>query len=64
MERYFSVAFAGRGQQQMPEERLIHFAPNTSSKNHIKILQQERWASSYRAVEVYKGHKRTIKCVV
>lgn len=51
-----SVAFAGRGQQQDAGGKVIHFAPNTSSKITSKSISKNGGRSSYRGLlKVYKG---------
>lgn len=51
-----SVAFAGRGQQQDAGGKVIHFAPNTSSKITSKSISKDGGRSSYRGLlKVYKG---------
>ncbi|MBP8997360.1 MAG: Fe-S cluster assembly protein SufB [Anaerolineaceae bacterium] len=51
-----SVAFAGKGQQQDAGGKVIHFAPNTSSKITSKSISKAGGRSSYRGLlKVYKG---------
>lgn len=51
-----SVAFAGNGQQQDAGGKVIHFAPNTSSKITSKSISKAGGRSSYRGLlKVYKG---------
>jgi Fe-S cluster assembly protein SufB len=51
-----SVAFAGRGQNQDAGGKVIHFAPNTSSKITSKSISKNGGRSSYRGLlKVYKG---------
>lgn len=51
-----SVAFAGKGQQQDAGGKVIHFAPNTSSKITSKSISKDGGRSSYRGLlKVYKG---------
>lgn len=51
-----SVAFAGKGQQQDAGGKVIHFAPNTSSKITSKSISKDGGRSSYRGlVKVYAG---------
>lgn len=51
-----SVAFAGRGQHQDAGGKVIHFAPNTSSKITSKSISKSGGRSSYRGLlKVYKG---------
>jgi Fe-S cluster assembly protein SufB len=51
-----SVAFAAKGQQQDAGGKVIHFAPNTSSKITSKSISKDGGRSSYRGLlKVYKG---------
>ena len=51
-----SVAFASKGQQQDAGGKVIHFAPNTSSKITSKSISKDGGRSSYRGLlKVYKG---------
>jgi Fe-S cluster assembly protein SufB len=51
-----SVAFAGKGQLQDTGGKVIHFAPNTSSKITSKSISKDGGRSSYRGLlKVYKG---------
>jgi Fe-S cluster assembly protein SufB len=51
-----SVAFASKGQQQDAGGKVIHFAPNTSSKVTSKSISKNGGRSSYRGLlKVYKG---------
>ena len=51
-----SVAFAGKGQLQDAGGKVIHFAPNTSSKITSKSISKDGGRSSYRGLlKVYKG---------
>lgn len=51
-----SVAFAGKGQTQDAGGKVIHFAPNTSSKITSKSISKDGGRSSYRGLlKVYKG---------
>ncbi len=53
-----SVAFAGKGQLQDAGGKVIHFAPNTSSKITSKSISKDGGRSSYRGLlKVYKGAK-------
>jgi Fe-S cluster assembly protein SufB len=53
-----SVAFAGKGQHQDAGGKVIHFAPNTSSKVTSKSISKDGGRSSYRGLlKVYKGAK-------
>lgn len=51
-----SVAFASRGQQQDAGGKVIHFAPDTSSKITSKSISKDGGRASYRGLlKVYKG---------
>lgn len=51
-----SMAFAGKGQHQDAGGKVIHFAPNTSSKIVSKSISKGGGRSSYRGLlKVYKG---------
>ncbi len=51
-----SVAFASKGQQQDAGGKVIHFAPNTSSKITSKSISKDGGRSSYRGLlKVFKG---------
>jgi len=51
-----SLAFAGKNQQQDAGGKVIHFAPNTSSKITSKSISKNGGRSSYRGLlKVYKG---------
>jgi len=51
-----SVAFAGKGQLQDAGGKVIHFAPDTSSKITSKSISKDGGRSSYRGLlKVYKG---------
>lgn len=51
-----SVAFATKGQQQDAGGKVIHFAPDTSSKITSKSISKDGGRSSYRGLlKVYKG---------
>jgi Fe-S cluster assembly protein SufB len=53
-----SMAFAGPGQIQDAGSKMIHFAPNTSSKITSKSISKGGGRASYRGmVKVYKGAK-------
>ena len=53
-----SVAFASSGQQQDAGGKIIHFAPDTSSKITSKSISKNGGRSSYRGLlKVYKGAK-------
>lgn len=53
-----SMAFAGKGQHQDAGGKVIHFAPNTSSKIVSKSISKNGGRASYRGlVKVYKGAK-------
>jgi Fe-S cluster assembly protein SufB len=51
-----SVAFAGKGQLQDTGSKVIHFAPNTSSKVTSKSISKDGGRASYRGLlKVIKG---------
>ena len=51
-----SMAFAGAGQHQDAGGKVIHFAPNTSSKITSKSISKSGGRTSYRGLlKVYKG---------
>src|SRR5512136_1843777 len=51
-----SMAFAGPGQTQDAGSKMVHFAPNTSSKVISKSISKGGGRSSYRGLlKVYKG---------
>lgn len=51
-----SMAFAGNGQHQDAGGKVVHFAPNTSSKIVSKSISKSGGRSSYRGLlKVYKG---------
>ena len=51
-----SMAFAGTGQQQDAGGKVVHFAPNTSSKITSKSISKGGGRTSYRGLlKVYKG---------
>jgi Fe-S cluster assembly scaffold protein SufB len=53
-----SMAFAGAGQIQDAGSKMIHFAPNTTSKITSKSISKGGGRASYRGlVKVYKGAK-------
>ena len=53
-----SMAFAGPGQTQDAGSKMIHFAPNTSSKITSKSISKAGGRASYRGmVKVYRGAK-------
>jgi hypothetical protein len=53
-----SMAFAGSGQHQDAGSKMIHFAPNTSSKITSKSISKAGGRASYRGLlKVYKGAK-------
>lgn len=53
-----SMAFAGKGQHQDAGGKVIHFAPNTSSKIVSKSISKSGGRASYRGLlKVYKGAK-------
>jgi Fe-S cluster assembly protein SufB len=60
-----SVAFAGPGQHQDAGGKVIHFAPNTSSKITSKSISRGGGRSSYRGLlKVHKGAKESRSNVV
>ena len=53
-----SMAFAGAGQVQDAGSKMIHFAPNTTSKITSKSISKAGGRASYRGLlKVYKGSK-------
>ncbi len=53
-----SMAFAGPGQHQDAGSKMVHFAPNTTSKIISKSISKGGGRSSYRGLlKVYKGAK-------
>jgi Fe-S cluster assembly protein SufB len=53
-----SMAFAGTGQVQDAGSKMIHFAPNTTSKITSKSISKAGGRASYRGLlKVYKGSK-------
>ena len=51
-----SVAFASRGQHQDAGGKVVHMAPNTSSKITSKSISKDGGRASYRGLlKVYKG---------
>jgi Fe-S cluster assembly protein SufB len=60
-----SMAFAGPGQTQDAGSKMIHFAPNTSSKITSKSISKGGGRASYRGLlKVYKGAKGVKSSVV
>jgi Fe-S cluster assembly protein SufB len=60
-----SMAFAGAGQVQDAGGKVIHFAPNTSSKITSKSISKNGGRASYRGLlKVYPGAKGTKSNVV
>ena len=60
-----SMAFAGPGQHQDAGGKMIHFAPNTSSKITSKSISKGGGRSSYRGLlKVYKGAENVRSNVV
>ena len=60
-----SMAFAGPGQHQDAGGKVIHFAPNTSSKITSKSISRGSGRASYRGLlKVYKGAKQAKSNVV
>ena len=55
-----SIAFAGTGQHQDAGAKVIHIAPNTSSRITSKSISKDKGIASYRGmVKVYKGAKNS-----
>ncbi|MBN1450436.1 MAG: Fe-S cluster assembly protein SufB [Anaerolineales bacterium] len=53
-----SMAFAGAGQHQDAGSKMVHFAPNTTSKVISKSISKSGGRASYRGLlKVYKGAK-------
>jgi len=53
-----SMAFAGAGQVQDAGSKMIHFAPNTTSKITSKSISKNGGRASYRGLlKVYQGAK-------
>lgn len=60
-----SMAFAGPGQHQDAGGKVIHFAPDTSSKITSKSISRGSGRASYRGLlKVYKGAKQSKSNVV
>ncbi len=60
-----SIAFAGRGQHQDAGGKVVHFAPNTSSKITSKSISKGGGRASYRGLlKVYKGAENVKSNVV
>ncbi|HKZ44855.1 MAG TPA: Fe-S cluster assembly protein SufB [Anaerolineales bacterium] len=60
-----SMAFAGNGQHQDAGSKMIHFAPNTSSKVISKSISKSGGRSSFRGLlKVYKGASNSRSNVV
>jgi Fe-S cluster assembly protein SufB len=60
-----SMAFAGPGQTQDAGSKMVHFAPNTTSKVISKSISRAGGRSSYRGLlKVYKGAKGARSSVV
>jgi Fe-S cluster assembly protein SufB len=60
-----SIAFAGPGQHQDAGGKVIHFAPNTSSKITSKSISKGGGRTSYRGLlKVYKGAENVKSNVV
>jgi Fe-S cluster assembly protein SufB len=60
-----SMAFAGPGQHQDAGSKMVHFAPNTTSKVISKSISRAGGRSSYRGLlKVYKGAKGARSSVV
>lgn len=55
-----SIAFAGGGQHQDAGAKMLHFAPNTSSRIVSKSISKDGGRTSYRGlVQVYPGAKNS-----
>ncbi|MFN2216286.1 MAG: Fe-S cluster assembly protein SufB [Anaerolineales bacterium] len=60
-----SMAFAGDGQHQDAGSKMVHFAPNTSSKVTSKSISKSGGRSSFRGLlKVYKGASNSRSNVV
>jgi Fe-S cluster assembly protein SufB len=60
-----SMAFAGAGQTQDAGSKMVHFAPNTTSKVMSKSISKNGGRASYRGLlKVYKGAKGVKSSVV
>ncbi|MCS7040041.1 MAG: Fe-S cluster assembly protein SufB, partial [Caldilineales bacterium] len=60
-----SIAFAGRGQHQDAGGKVVHAAPNTSSKIISKSISKDGGRASYRGLlKVVKGAKNSKSTVV
>jgi Fe-S cluster assembly protein SufB len=60
-----SMAFAGNGQHQDTGGKVLHFAPNTSSKITSKSISKGKGRASYRGLlKVHKGAKNARSNVV
>jgi len=60
-----SMAFAGTGQHQDTGGKVLHFAPNTSSKITSKSISKGEGRASYRGLlKVYEGSKNVKSNVV
>jgi Fe-S cluster assembly protein SufB len=60
-----SMAFAGPGQVQDAGTKMVHFAPNTSSKVVSKSISKGGGRSSFRGLlKVYNGAKNSKSSVV
>lgn len=60
-----SMAFAGTGQHQDTGGKILHFAPNTSSKITSKSISKGKGRASYRGLlKVYAGAKNVKSNVV
>jgi len=55
-----SIAFAGKGQHQDAGAKMLHFAPNTSSRIVSKSVSKAGGRTSYRGlIQVYPGAKQS-----
>jgi Fe-S cluster assembly protein SufB len=60
-----SMAFAGRGQHQDTGGKIIHLAPNTTSKITSKSISKDRGRASYRGLlKVQRGARNSRSSVV
>src|SRR5690606_7781349 len=60
-----SIAFANKGQHQDAGAKMVHLAPNTSSRIISKSISKGGGQSSYRGlVKVFKGAERSKSNVV
>jgi Fe-S cluster assembly protein SufB len=58
-----SIAFAGKGQHQDAGGKIVHAAPNTTSKIVSKSISKDGGRTSYRGLlKVYKDSKSSVVC--